>query len=123
MKAMAAASQTGLMQRVQDAVKALETDQNRKIETYSLTQLLLDANTKNNLAANKSLYIDLLNRAGNPDNFTGAFLVSEWYRRNLYMYALVQKAMTSQDGKALVLVGSGHAAMLQEFIASDQQSA
>ena len=120
-QAMQAANQTALLQRVQDVIKEQEASQNKKIETYSLTQLLLDANLPANLAANKSLYIDILNRAGRPDNFAGPFLVSEWYRRNLYMYSIVQKTMLPQDGKALVLVGSGHAAMMKEFVASDQQ--
>lgn len=121
MNAMKAANQTALMQKVQGVTKQIETTQNKKIETYTLTQLLLDTNTNEELAFNKSLYIDLLNRAGKTDNFAGAFLVSEWYRRNLYMYSLVQKNMTAQDSKALILVGSGHAAMIKEFIEADQQ--
>ena len=121
MAAMQAAGQTALLQRVQDVTKELEASHNKKVETYSLTQLLLDANTPADLAANKGLYIDILNRAGKTSNFAGARLVSEWYRRNLYMYSLVQKTMTAQDYNALILVGSGHAAMMQEFIALDQQ--
>lgn len=121
MKAMQAAKQVALMQQTQDAIKRYETSQNKKLETYTLTQLLLDANSKEELTLNKGLYLDILNRAGTTDNFAGAFLVSEWYRRNLYMYSIVQKTMTPADGKALVLVGSGHAAMMREFIASDQQ--
>ncbi|MBH8558005.1 DUF5694 domain-containing protein [Hymenobacter negativus] len=121
LKAMQAAKQVALLQKSQDAIKHYETSQNQKLETYTLTQLLLDANSPGELALNKGLYLDILNRAGTTDNFAGAFLVSEWYRRNLYMYSLVQKTMTPQDGKALVLVGSGHAAMMREFIASDQQ--
>lgn len=121
MKAMQAAHQEPLIQKVQATLKSQEASQNKKIETYSLTQLLLDANLPANLARNKGFYIDLFNRAGRPDNFAGAFLVSEWYRRNLYMYSLVQKTMTAQDSKALILVGAGHAAMLKEFIESDQQ--
>ncbi|MBH8568495.1 hypothetical protein KB206_06360 [Microvirga sp. STS02] len=121
LKAMQAAKQVALLQKSQDAIKHYETSQNQKLETYTLTQLLLDANSPGELTLNKGLYLDILNRAGTTDNFAGAFLVSEWYRRNLYMYSLVQKTMTPQDGKALVLVGSGHAAMMREFIASDQQ--
>jgi hypothetical protein len=121
MQAMQAAKQTGLLQQAQDAIKNYETSQNKKLETYTLTQLLLDANKPAELALNKGLYLEILNRAGAADNFAGPYLVSEWYRRNLYMYSLVQKAMTPQDGKALVLVGSGHAAMLQEFIAADRK--
>lgn len=121
MNAMQAAKQTALMQQAQDAIKRYETTQNKKLETYTLTQLLLDANTDAELDLNKGLYLEILNRAGSPDNFAGPFLVSEWYRRNLYMYSLMQKAMTAQDDKALVLVGSGHAAMMREFIAADQR--
>ncbi len=121
MKAMQTAKQVALIQQAQDAIKRYETTQNKKLETYTLTQLLLDANTQQELALNKGLYLDILNRAGTTDNFAGAFLVSEWYRRNLYMYAIVQKAMTVPGDKALVLVGAGHAAMMREFIASDQQ--
>ena len=121
MKAMQTAKQVALMQQAQEASKRYETSQNKKLETYTLTQLLLDANTKEKLVLEKALYIDILNRAGTTDNFAGAFLVSEWYRRNLYMYSIVQKTMTTQDSKALVLVGASHAAMMQEFIALDQQ--
>lgn len=121
MKSMQAARQTILLQQAQDAIKHYETAQNKKRETYTLTQLLLDANSKEELDLNKGLYLEILNRAGSPDNFAGAFLVSEWYRRNLYMYSLVQKAMTASDNKALILVGAGHAAMMREFIAADRQ--
>jgi hypothetical protein len=119
--AMKAANQTALLQRVQDVIKQQETSQNRKLETYSLTQLLLDANAPEELTANKGLYLDILNQAGKPDDFAGPFLVSEWYRRNLYMYSIVQKNMTPPSSKALVLVGSGHAALMQELIQSGQQ--
>jgi hypothetical protein len=121
MQAMKMAGQEGLLQQTQDAIKRYETSQNKKLETYTLTQLLLDANSPAELALNKGLYLEILNRAGAPGNFAGPYLVSEWYRRNLYMYSLIQKAMTPQDGRALVLVGSGHAAMMQEFIAADRQ--
>lgn len=121
MKAMKAANQLSLIDKTQGAIKAFEADFNKKVATYSLTQLLLDMNTPESLASNKGLYLEIFNRAGSNNNFVGAFLVSEWYRRNLYMYSLVQKTLTAQDGKALVLVGAGHAAMMQEFVESDQQ--
>ncbi len=45
--------------------------------------------------------------------------MSEWYRRNLYMYSLIQKLTAPTDGRVLVLVGAGHAAMLRDFIRYD----
>jgi hypothetical protein len=116
---MKEAHQDALRQSVEAATKAQETSFNQKVATYSLTQLLLDANTPANLHNNKALYFNLLNRAGTVTNFAGAYLVSEWYRRNLYMYSIVQKTVTPEDSNVLVLVGSGHAAMMQEFVAHD----
>jgi hypothetical protein len=121
MKAMKAAKQDALIQQTMATIKDQEAAQNKKIETYSLTELLLDANTPEELAANKAFYFEVFNRAGSLDSFAGPFLVSEWYRRNLYMYSIVQKTMTATDGNAVVLVGSGHAAMMQEFVKYDKR--
>ncbi|MNF01041.1 hypothetical protein D3C80_1999720 [compost metagenome] len=66
-------------------------------------------------------YLEVANRTGNPDDFTGASLVSNWYKRNLYMYSLVQKLTESTDNKIMVLLGAGHAAMLREFLAHDPE--
>ncbi len=121
MKAMKAAGQDALIQQTMAAIKDMEASQNKKIATYSLTELLLDTNTPENLAHNKGFYLNIFNRAGSLDNFAGPFLVSEWYRRNLYMYSIVQKTVTPQDGNVVVLVGSGHAAMLQEFVQYDKR--
>ncbi|WP_375435764.1 DUF5694 domain-containing protein [uncultured Hymenobacter sp.] len=121
MKAMKEAHQEALIKGIEGNLKALETNLNRKIETYTLTQLLLDLNTKEDLASNKAFYIDRLNRAGTTSNFAGPYLVSEWYRRNLYMYSLVQKTVEPSDDKVMVLAGSGHAAMMKEFIELDNR--
>lgn len=121
MQAMKAAKQDALIQRTMAIIKDQETDQNKKIATYSLTELLLDTNTPAELANNKAFYLEVFNRAGSLDSFAGPFLVSEWYRRNLYMYSIVQKTMTPTDGNAVVLVGSGHAAMMQEFVQYDKR--
>ncbi|GAA3998052.1 hypothetical protein GCM10022408_05980 [Hymenobacter fastidiosus] len=78
-------------------------------------QLQPDFNTPRSLTANQRGYFDQLNRAGVVGDFAGPYLVSEWYRRNLYRFSIVQKTMTPADGRALVLAGAGHAAMLRGF--------
>lgn len=121
MKAMKEAQQEALIKGIESDLKAVETSFNKKVETSSLTQILLDFNTKEDLKANKAFYIDRLNRAGTTSNFAGPYLVSEWYRRNLYMYSLVQKSVEATDDKVMVLVGAGHAAMMKEFIEVDNR--
>ena len=118
-RAIQTANQQPLRQQIEAENQRLTTEQNQKIATFTLTQLLLDLNTPASLAANKSIYLRLFNRAGGPDDFVGAYLVSEWYRRNLYMYSLVQKLTDSTDRRVMILVGAGHAAMLREFIQLD----
>lgn len=118
-RAIKAAGQQPQQQQIEATFQRMGAEQNRKIATLTLTQLLLDTNLPAELDANKRSYLELLNRAGRPDDFAGPYLVSEWYRRNLYMYSLVQKLTAPTDRHVLVLVGAGHAAMLRDFIRFD----
>ncbi|WP_394776684.1 DUF5694 domain-containing protein [Flavobacterium sp.] len=115
-KGMTAAGQFDLIKRNEETMKHYETDQNAKIAKYSLTELLMDINTKASNEDNISWYLETAIKGGKTDNFVGAYLVSEWYRRNLYMYALIQKLTESKDDKIMVLLGAGHTAMIREFV-------
>lgn len=119
MKGMKEANQLDLIQKNLDEMAALEKDQNQKNAKYSLTELLINYNTKEYNSKDMNWYFETANKAGKTDNFVGAYLVSEWYRRNLYMYSLIQKMTESKDDKIMVLLGAGHAGMLREFIAHD----
>lgn len=118
-KGMKEANQLDLIKKNQEEMAAFEKDQNQKIAKYSLTELLINYNTKEFNAKDLNWYFETANKAGKTDNFVGAYLVSEWYRRNLYMYSLIQKMTESNDAKIMVLLGASHAAMLREFITHD----
>lgn len=118
-KVMQAAHQEVLIKQIQDTFHALEVEQNRKLATLSLADVLLYFNTPQRLAENKGAYLNLLNRAGNVGNFAGSYLVAEWYRRNLYMYSILQKTVTPADERVLVLLGAGHIAMMRDFVPYD----
>ncbi|OON67863.1 DUF5694 domain-containing protein [Hymenobacter sp. CRA2] len=120
-KAMQQAHQDALMQRIGETFKKVEAEQNQKLSTLTLTQLLLDFNTPQSNRENKGAYLDLLNKAGSIGSFAGPWLVSEWYRRNLYMYSVVQKTVEPADQRVLVLAGAGHTAMLREFAEYDSR--
>jgi hypothetical protein len=118
-KGMKEADQLDLIQKNNETMANYEKSHNQKITKFSLTEMLIDINTKASNDGNINWYLETANKAGKTDNFVGAFLVSEWYRRNLYMYALIQKLAESKDDKIMVLLGAGHTAMLREFIAHD----
>ncbi|QIL76180.1 DUF5694 domain-containing protein [Hymenobacter sp. HDW8] len=119
MKAMNAARQEKLLKDVESLMATYQASTNKKLETYTLTQLLLDHNKPESRAFENSFYLTLMNRAGTADAFVGPFLVSEWYRRNLYMYSLVQKLTEGQDDKVMILAGSSHTSMMNGFIDMD----
>lgn len=119
LKSMEAAGQKELMQKNEDIMKAYEAAENKKIASYTLTQLLLEHNTPKEDKENIGWYLTIANRAGKDTDFTGSHLVSEWYRRNLYIYSLLQKLTEAEDDKVMLIMGAGHTALLREFIRLD----
>lgn len=114
------AKQTELKMNIDKALKEYTATANADIQKMSLTQLLLKMNQTKARRDDLGTYISEFNRGGAADNFVGAYLVSEWYKRNLYMYALLQKITESKDKKIMVLLGASHVAMFKEFIALDK---
>ena len=115
------ANQKDLMKRNTESIKEFEKDDNEQISKNSLTNLMLHKNKKETLDKNIQWYLEVANRAGNPNDFTGASLVSNWYKRNLYMYSIIQKLTESTDNKIMVLVGGGHAAIIRDFLSHDPE--
>ncbi|MEZ0006961.1 hypothetical protein ABH942_002339 [Flavobacterium sp. 28YEA47A] len=118
---MEQAGQTQLIEQNKRMMKHIETTTNKKIATYSLTDLILSMNTQEYTNSDIQWYVGLANKAGKTDNFIGASLASEWYKRNLYMFSLVQKLTESKDDKVMVLLGAGHISMFREIVKYDPE--
>ena len=103
MISMDKANQKNLKERTAELMKKFENDQNERISRSTLTELILYYNENEADKDNLQWYFEVANRTGNPDDFTGASLVSNWYKRNLYMYSLVQKLTESTDNKIMIL--------------------
>lgn len=121
MNAIKVAKQDDVMAEISTYTSSMAKDANLKRKTMNLTSLLLDLNTEKSRNINSSFYLKTLNRAGNLNNFGGTFSVSEWYKRNLYMYSLVQKQMQTAADKAVILLGAGHIAIIKKFIEEEGQ--
>ena len=116
MNAIKEAKQDNIMSEISSYISTLERESNLNRKTMGLTSLLLDLNTESSRKRNSSFYLKALNRAGKIDNFAGVFSVSEWYKRNLYMYSLVQKQIEAADQRAVILLGAGHVAIIKNLI-------
>ena len=103
-----------------DLLKAMETFPEYSTSNSLITRLL-EMNTPQYRKLDCSWYINYTNRGGAATNFVGAYLTSEWYKRNLYMYSMVQKLTTTTDENVVVLLGASHIAMIERFIKDDDR--
>lgn len=114
------ANQKELKQQIFDRIKSFETMDNEYRKNHSLTELIINENSKEQRDLNLGSYISLFNPGGNADDFSGADLVTLWYKRNLRMYSLMQKLTEKSDDKIVVILGAGHAALFKHFIDLDE---
>lgn len=116
MNAIKIAKQDDVAAEIDSFIATQGAKENLKRKTMGLTDMILDLNTAASRHTNSGFYIKTLNRAGKTDNFGGAYSVSEWYKRNLYMFALMQKQVQNTDQRTVMILGAGHVAMIKKFI-------
>ncbi len=96
-----------------------EKNYNDLFATNDLLKCLFEMNTQKERMDDISWYISKANSSDTIGTYVGAYLSSEWYRRNLYMLANIQKITESTDQKVMVLAGSSHIAMIAELLKYD----
>lgn len=81
----------------------------------NIKEMLLDINEPKNIEYSIDWYLNYCNIAGTTRDTIGVFLTSEWYKRNLYMYSLLQKQISPKDQRIMVLSGASHTTLLRQF--------
>lgn len=110
-------NQSELKGKIENGISTLTTEFDNKIESgISLSELTYYLNTSEFRDFHNNLHNNLMLLAGEPDDFSGPFLTSEWFKRNLYMWSFVQKITEQSDERVMVLAGAGHIAMFEKFI-------
>jgi len=113
-KMMTGAQQFALLGAMKRSIDSIQNAFNAALKTHTLRELLLDANSARTRAFQVNGYYQFL-EAGPADHHVGAFLTSEWWRRNMIIAANILKRLTPQDDRILVIFGSGHTALLHEL--------
>jgi len=85
------------------------------LKTATLKEILLANNTRADREFSVGGYLEFL-KAGGRNNHVGAYLASEWWRRNMVIYKNILKRLTSQEKRVLVIFGGSHTALLGEFM-------
>lgn len=110
-------NQSELQATIADGIKKMTTGFDNKIEAgVSLTELTYYLNSPEMRSLSNYFHNNLMLLAGGPNDFNGPFLSAEWFKRNLYMWSLIQKNTTESDERIVVLAGSSHVAMFEIFI-------
>ena len=96
---------------VQDHAKK----QSKYLEEHTILDYLTQLNTDTSDIWNKNLYLGPILEMGQDSLYPGAELAGEYYKRNLYILANIERIMES-DERALLIMGSGHRAFIKQFI-------
>jgi len=116
-KAMQDAQQFDLIKKDEQELDMLEINANKLFNSNAtLVEMLFYFNEDEYRRSDINWYVNLANQGGKIDDFSGTHLASEWYKRNLNMYSVIQKSVTESDEKIMILAGASHISMFKEFI-------
>jgi hypothetical protein len=105
-----------------DAVMAgwggMVKEQNVYLASHTVLETLLYLNADDRVANDVGLYYRA-GQLGEPYDWAGADLVSDWFRRNMRIYSNVVQLADSPNERVLVIFGYGHLGWLQHDFASN----
>ena len=101
-------SETGAMVKAQDQYLA----------SHSVLETLLYMNADGKVAEDVGFYYRLAH-FGEPGDWAGADLVSDWFRRNVRIYRNVTRLADSPNERVLAIFGAGHLGWLRHDVSSD----
>lgn len=107
-----------------DSLMAALEERSRAWSAYLASHTVLDAllymNSDDRVA--EDLAFDYrMARLGEPWNWAGPDLVSDWFRRNIRIYSNVLQLIDSPDERVLVIFGAGHLGWLRHNFGADPE--
>jgi len=92
--------------------------QGEYLASHSVLETLLYMNADERVTQEVGLYYQLAH-FGEPGDWAGADLVSDWFRRNMRIYTSVTRLADSPNDRVLVIFGAGHLGWLRLAVSSD----
>ncbi len=103
-----------LMGEVGGMVKA----EDQYLASHTVLETLLHMNADDKVAEDVGFYYRDAH-FGEPGDWAGADLVSDWFRRNMRIYSNIAQLVGSPNERVLAIFGAGHLGWLQHDFASD----
>lgn len=88
------------------------------LASHTVLETLLYMNADERVSEEVGLYYGMAH-FGEPGDWAGADLVSDWFRRNMRIFANVTRLVDSPNERVLVIFGTGHLGWLRLVVASD----
>jgi opacity protein-like surface antigen len=94
----------------------------QRIETYfsalyakgTMSEIIAAQNSDAQADDGVALY-QLMSRIGKDTTYVGADVATDWYKRNIRIYANILRLIDSPQDRVLVLIGGGHRPLLRQF--------
>ena len=99
-------------------VGAMVKAQDEYLASHTVLQMLLYMNADDKVASDVGLYYRQAH-IGEPEDWAGADLVADWFRRNVRIYANIAQLAASPEERVVAIFGAGHLGWLRHDVASD----
>ncbi len=113
-----ASSRTKELDALMSEIGAMVKAQNAYLLSHTVLETLLYMNADAKVAEDVGFYYREA-QFGEPYDWAGADLVSEWFRRNMRIYGNVMQLVDSPNDRVVVIFGAGHLGWLQHDFASN----
>lgn len=100
------------LEALQEETGAWVEAQSEYLATHTVLETLLYMNSEEQVARSVGAYFRLA-EFGEPWDWAGADLVSDWFRRNMRIYTNIVRLIDSPEERVLVIYGAGHLGWLR----------
>jgi hypothetical protein len=90
-------------------------EENKKMHESTITQFFQYLNSDQYVRMSHGFYLDMA-AIGKDNNYAGADLVADWYKRNLRIFRNLTDLKLKPDDRVLILYGAGHTKILQDLV-------
>jgi Family of unknown function (DUF5694) len=90
-------------------------EEDKKLHESTITQFFQYINSDEYNRMSHGFYLDMA-VVGKDNNYAGADLVADWYKRNLRIYRNLMALNFKPEDRVLILYGAGHSKILQDLV-------
>lgn len=108
-------NQQDKLQAFMDYGQQMTEQRNKQIASLSVPELLYDINKPESIAAQHEPYYKFI-PVGKDSNYVGADLVADWYKRNIRIFANLNRIATEPEDRIILIIGAGHVKYLRDLI-------